>query len=150
MRLFTASVLSVFLCASAAAPALAAVPDGPDTVRKERLSDTEVLITWRDLSGNEDGFEILRRLVNDPEDAYESRGTVGANVKEFVDTAPKSPLFLYRVRAFNEDGASDLSNLCYVNRTPPPKPLSFFVRLIALYTVDVSWSDRSNGERGFE
>lgn len=130
--------------------AAAAVPAAPDTLRKDRVSETQVLVTWRDNSSNEDGFEILRRAVTDPADAWETRGEVGADVRQFLDDAPKDVLFIYRVRAFNEDGDSGLSNECYVTRTPPPKPLSFFVRLIALYTVDVSWSDRSNGERGFE
>lgn len=150
MKVPAIAVLSVFLFAAMAAPAPAAVPEGPDLVRKESVSDTDVRITWRDNSFDEQGFEILRREVTDPVDAYESRGTVGADVREFRDAAPKGTLFLYRVRAFNVDGASSLSNECYVTRTPPPKPLSFFVRLIALYTVDVTWSDRSAGERGFE
>lgn len=150
MRLPAIAVLSVFLCAAAAVPSPAAVPEGPDQVRKERITDTDVLITWRDNSFDEQGFEILRRAVTDPVDEYETRGTVGVDVREFLDTAEKGTLYIYRVRAFNADGASSLSNECYVTRTPPPKPLSFFVRLIALYTVDVTWSDRSNGERGFE
>ncbi|MFN2378307.1 MAG: hypothetical protein ABR538_17390, partial [Candidatus Binatia bacterium] len=33
---------------------------------------------------------------------------------------------------------------------PPPIPSSFNARLIALYVVRVSWSDRANGEDGFE
>ena len=150
MKVPAIGVLSALLCAAAAVPARAAVPEAPDQVRKEKITDNDVLITWRDNSFDEQGFEILRRVVTDPVDAWESRGTVGVDVQEFLDTAPKGTLFIYRVRAFNADCPSSLSNECYVTRTPPPKPLSFFVRLIALYTVDVTWSDRSAGERGFE
>jgi hypothetical protein len=150
MRASASSVLFCLFFTALAVPASAAAPAAPDTVRKDRVSATEVLLTWRDRSENEQGFEILRRVVTDPADAWESRGSVGPNVTQFLDQAPKDTLFIYRVRAFNQDGNSGFSNECYVNRTPPAKPLSFYVRLIALYTVDVSWSDRSNGERGFE
>lgn len=135
-------------CVAMATPALAEVPTAPNTLRRDRLSDTEVLVTWRDRSDDEDGFEILRRGLLDEE--YESRGTVGADVTSFVDEAERGTLYVYRVVAFNEDGASGPSNLCYVNRNPPAIPVYFNVRLISLYQARVSWSDRSNGEGGFE
>jgi hypothetical protein len=81
---------------------------------------------------------------------YESRGTVGPDVTEFLDETPKGTVFVYIVVAFNEEGDSDSSNICYVNRNPVPVPLYFNVRLIALTVVRVRWHDRSAGERGFE
>lgn len=150
MKVSAIAVLTAFLGAAVAVPAVAAVPYGPDTVRKTRLSETDVLITWSDNSSDETGFRILRRALVDGGGGFEERGTVGADVTEFIDDAPKDTLFVYIVQAFNEDGDSGFSNICYVTRTPPPRPLSFYVRLIALYTVDVSWSDQSNGERGFD
>lgn len=149
MRAFAIAVLSVVLCAAAAGPALAAAPVAPDTVRKARISSTQVRITWADRSDDEDGFEILRRTI--PDENFEIRGSVGPNVTEFVDDdTPRDTIFIYQVRSFRGESNSDLSNQCYVNRPGPPMPLSFTVRLIALHVVRVSWSDRSSGERGFE
>lgn len=150
MKVPAIAVLAAFLGAALAVPAAAAVPYGPDTVRKTRLSETDVLITWDDNSFDEQGFYVYRRALVDGGGGFELRGTVGPDVTQFIDQAAKDTLFAYVVQAFNADGVSDLSNICYVTRTPPPKPLSFYVKLIALYTVDVSWSDQSNGERGFE
>lgn len=148
VRVLSTAVLSAVLCAALAAPAHAAAPEAPENVRKQRISDEQVRITWLDSSSDEDGFEILRRPVTEPD--FETRGTVGAGVTEFVDDAPRGTLFIYRVVAFNEDGDSKLSNECFVNRNPPPVPTYFNVRLIALTIVRVRWQDRSNGERGFE
>lgn len=147
MKRRLSTVLATVLCLAIGAPALAAAPDKPDTVRTKRLSKTRVEVTWRDRSSNEDGFEILRR---EPPDGFEIRGTVGPNQTSFVDEdSPRGRVFIYRVRAFNEDGDSDLSGDCFSGKTPPPVPLSFKVRLIALTVVRVSWSDRSNQETGF-
>ena len=148
MRVHAIAVLSVFLCAAAATTALADVPPAPENVRKTRIDAEHYLLTWQDTGGNEDGFEILRRSVFTTN--FESRGTVGADVTEFLDDVPAGEVFVYRVVAFNEDGDSDLSNECYVNRYPPPAPSNINVRLIALYVVRISWADRSGGERGFE
>jgi hypothetical protein len=149
MKAFTIAVASVFLCAAAVPLAQADEPSAPFHVRKDRIDSSHVLITWEQDSTNEQGFEILRSL-NEPDAEFESRGTVGANVTEFLDEAPRGPIFIYKVRAFNDDGDSGLSNMCYVNRPGPATPLYFIARLIALTVVRTEWSDRSNGERGFE
>lgn len=145
MKAFVTVVLSLLVLAASAAQA--DVPEAPKRVREKRIDDGHVLLTWRDRSADEDGFEILRRIVWESE--YESRGTVGPDVTEFVDETPRDAVFVYRVVAFNEDGDSRESNQCYVNRGRPFKPLYFNVRLIALNVARVRWSDRSNGERGF-
>jgi hypothetical protein len=148
MKLHAIAVLAVLASLTAAAPASAELPARPDNVRKDRLNDSEVLITWRDNSGNENGFRIYRTVP--PSEEYELRGSVTANTREFLDDAERSPVFLYKVVAFNGDGESEHKNLCYVNRNPPAVPLYFNVRMIALHVMRVSWSDRSKGERGFE
>jgi len=148
MRAFAIAVFSVFFCVTAASSAHADVPLAPDKVRKTRIDAEHVLITWLDVSANEDGFEILRRPVFETE--FESRGTVDANATEFIDDAPRGIIFVYRVRAFNEDGDSDLSNECYVNRPRAATPIYFRVRIIGLTVARIQWSDRSAGERGFE
>jgi hypothetical protein len=139
----------VFLCAAAAPFAQADEPSAPFQVRKDRIDANHVLITWLQDSTNEKGFEILRS-INGTDSQLESRGTVGANVTEFLDEAPRSPVYIYKVRAFNDDGDSGFSNMCYVNRPVPETPLQFNARLIALTVVRTRWSDRSNGEKGFE
>lgn len=148
MKASVVAVLTLSLLAAGASVSPAAEPAKPTSVRQVRLDPEHVLLTWKDKSNNEDGFEILRRTVVDPN--FESRGTVGPGVTQFLDEVPRGTVYIYEVVAFNEDGESDSSNQCYVNRNPPPVPSYFNARLIALYLVRVSWSDRANGEDGFE
>ncbi|HEY2773371.1 MAG TPA: fibronectin type III domain-containing protein [Candidatus Binatia bacterium] len=147
MRVHAIAVLTVLLCTCAVA-AQASVPEAPDTVRRARIDSDHVKITWVDNSDNETGFQVLRKGLADAN--FEDRGTVDANTTEFVDDAPTGTVFIYEVVAFNDDGTSADSNICYVNRPPPGVPLYFNIRLIALTVMRVSWSDRSNGEKGFE
>ncbi|MFN2425529.1 MAG: hypothetical protein ABR587_03675 [Candidatus Binatia bacterium] len=147
MRAYAIAVLSMVLGASAASTVHADVPFAPDQVRKTRIAG-QYLITWRDVSNNEDGFEILRRPVLETE--FESRGVVDADVTEFLDDVPAGEIYIYRVRAFNDDGDSDFSNECYINRPRAAVPLYFNVRLIGLTVARIRWSDRSAGERGFQ
>ena len=147
MKARAIALLAAFVCVASAVPASAEVPDRPTGVRRDRISPTQVRITWEDRSSNEEGFEILRRNPANPD--FVSRGTVGAGVTEFVDEAETGTVFIYRVRAFNDDGSSAFGNDCFVGKNPPAVPINFKVRLIALTVVRVSWSDRSNGEQGF-
>jgi hypothetical protein len=146
----TIAVLSMLVCLGAASVAEATVPFAPDRVRRERVDSNHVRITWLDVSNNEDGFEILRRASFQSDDEFAVRGTVGPNVTEFVDDDIDVAIWVYRVRAFNEDGNSDLSNECYVNRPRAAQPLYFNLRLVAITVARVRWHDRSAGERGFE
>lgn len=148
MKSYLPAVLAAVLCVAAVAPAAAEVPAAPNHLRRSRINADQIRLRWRDQSDNEAGFEILRRAQTVTE--FESRGVVGENVTEFIDEAPKGTVYIYRVVAFNEDGDSGKSNDCFLNRNPPPKPSYFNVRLIALTIVRVSWSDRANGESGFE
>jgi len=141
------AALTVLLTAVTAAAAAAAPPNRPDQVRRDKISDTEVLITWRDNSNNENGFEILRR--ENGHKTFESRGTVPADVEEFSDEVVKGTVYTYRVLAYNDDGDSDNSNDCFVGRTPPNIPIAVRARFIALTVVRVSWADVSQIESGF-
>jgi hypothetical protein len=140
----------MLVCLAAASVAEATVPFAPDRVRRERIDSTHVRITWLDVSNNEDGFEILRRAAFQTDEDLQSRGIVDADVTEFIDDDIAGTTWVYRVRAFNEDGESDFSNECYVNRPRAAQPLYFHVRMIALSIARLRWHDRSAGERGFE
>lgn len=60
--------------------------------------DYEVSIGWNDNADNEDGFNIYRdgQLL----------GSVGADVKQFVDNPPGSGPYTYSIEAFNNFGSS--------------------------------------------
>ncbi|MBI5506108.1 MAG: fibronectin type III domain-containing protein [Deltaproteobacteria bacterium] len=142
------AALTALLLAASTAVAVAAPPDRPTNVRRTRVSNTEVLLTWHDNSDNETGFEILRRAALHKN--FQSRGTVPANAEEFTDTVERGTVYTYRVRAYNGDGDSDDSNDCLVGRTPPNIPIGVKARFIALTVVRVTWADVSQTESGFQ
>ncbi len=70
----------------------------------------QVLVAWADKSGDEDGFEVQREKKSGKN---KWGGTtivadVGTDVTSVLDT-PGAGTFRYRVRAYNEHGASDWS-----------------------------------------
>lgn len=71
------------------------------------------VLTWRDESDNELGFEILR---SDNEGEFRVVGMVGANTTKYRDNVGRyvTGAFMYKVRAFNEAGKSEDSNTASV------------------------------------
>lgn len=70
-------------------------------------------LKWQDESDNELGFEILR---SDNGEEYRTVGFVGANTSRYQDKIGKyiTGAFTYQVRAFNQAGKSDVSNIASV------------------------------------
>jgi hypothetical protein len=83
-------------------------PAAPTELNAQVLSG-KARLTWLDNSSNEDGFQVLRQ---EPGGGYSVVGQVGAGSTALDDEAVV-PLgsYLYRVRAFNSGGLSDLSNI---------------------------------------
>lgn len=127
--------------------AMAVVPNRPGVTRSEKVSRTQVTMTWKDKSSNERHFEIERRRPGGTH--FRLRGETGRNVTEFLDTVLPGTVYLYRVRATNNDGSSRPSNTCFVNRTPPSKPIDVNAVLIGLTIARITWADRSATETGF-
>lgn len=67
------------------------------------------VLSWRDMSSDELGFEILR---SDNNGDFRVVGMVGANTTKYRDKVGKyiTGVFSYKVRAFNEAGKSEDSN----------------------------------------
>ena len=70
-------------------------------------------LRWQDESDDELGFEILRA---DNGQDYRTVGFVGANTVRYEDKVGKyiNGAFVYKVRAFNEEGKSPESNAASV------------------------------------
>jgi len=68
------------------------------------------VLEWRDGSDNELGFEVLR---SDNNQDYQVVGMVGADTTRYSDKVGKykTGAFTYKVRAFNQAGKSEDSNV---------------------------------------
>ena len=76
-------------------------------------------LSWVYNSSNELGFEVERRQVDIG--SWEVIGTVAQDVVTFSDELPAGD-WKYRVRAFNENGYSDYSNILEIGTSLPNAP----------------------------
>jgi hypothetical protein len=89
------------------------VPTGPADLKATRRHDgatAVAVLQWVDRADNELGFEILRA---DNNQEFRVVGMVGANTTRYEDKIGKyiTGAFTYKVRAFNQAGKSEESNV---------------------------------------
>jgi hypothetical protein len=85
------------------------VPAAPSSLAATVPAAKQILISWQDNAGNEDGFRIERSTTGL---IFTQVASVGRDVKTFRDTGlVKKVRYYYRVRAFNAAGNSDYSNV---------------------------------------
>lgn len=89
-------------------PALA--PASPTNLRIAIVSASQVKLTWKDNSKNENAFGIYRQEILDKSALNTSVGAVNANITTFTDTGlnPGST-YSYQIIAINASGRSDFS-----------------------------------------
>ncbi len=124
-----------------------APPRAPDSLRGWALSETEVLLVWRDRSGNEDGFRVSE-MVNDTSQATPIAET-GPDTCTL--TVPgRSPLtdYAYFIEAFNEAGSSYPAGPLTVStrRSPPRGPTGLRAQTASETEILLTWEDHSDIE----
>ncbi len=118
-RRFFQTVLIVGLtwsCMAAFGAEEEVTPDNPNDLSAKGKyigAVATVVLSWLDRSENELGFEILR---SDNAGEFRIVGMVGANTTRYTDEIGKyiTGAFTYKVRAFNQFGKSEDSNVASV------------------------------------
>ena len=86
------------------------------------LIGADLVLTWDDNSDNEDGFEIWRQQNGGQ---WLLIAATNADDATFTDgVIPVGATLSYRVRAWNQFGESDYTNIVSVNTFPPAAPSS--------------------------
>ena len=99
------------------------LPDPPAapawlSAQPDTTNSAYVDLTWGDQSNNEDGFQVQRSADGV---SFATVGQVGANVNWFEDRGVTGgSAYWYRVRAANQGGSSDWSNVAGVQVPAPP------------------------------
>ena len=96
-------------------PSATVKPSAPTNLVATPLSNTQVSLTWTDNATNEDGFKLYRSTdgVN-----YTQIAKPGPNATGYTDAAAASKTtYYYRIRAYNDAGNSNYSNVAS-GRTP--------------------------------
>jgi titin len=126
-------------------------PTAPTNLTAYASACDQIDLTWQDNSDNETQFRI-ERSTNGSD--YSEIDSVGADITSYSDTTvAENTTYWYRVRAYNSYGYSGYSNTAS-DTTPvcPPSPPAAPGNLKAKpskYTVDLTWTDNSDNEDGF-
>jgi hypothetical protein len=80
----------------------------PGNLRAEALNGRRVRLTWTDNSQSEAGYSVERKIISDAQ--YKFLTTLDKNAASFTDSLLEEDVFVYRVQAYNQIGASDYSN----------------------------------------
>ncbi|NLH37755.1 MAG: hypothetical protein GX468_06455, partial [Thermotogaceae bacterium] len=120
------------------------VPKAPSDFKAETLpSLTEVKLTWKDNSTDEDGFRIMRSV--DGID-WEQIAVVEKNTTQFIDKGLTSKTtYYYKLHAYNAYGRSENALTKGFTSLVPPQPTSLVASLVN-GVIKLSWKDESNYE----
>ncbi|MFO7658958.1 MAG: fibronectin type III domain-containing protein, partial [Bacteroidales bacterium] len=127
------------------------LPAAPDGLNATDVTKNSFTIAWNDNSNNETGFQIYKLV--DSTGSYKLFKTIAANTRQLAVTGLQpNTAHTFRVRAYNDDGASGYTNIIKVSTLPlqpPIAPLTLKSDSIAPSAVKLSWQDRSSNETGF-
>jgi hypothetical protein len=124
-------------------------PANPGARTPANLPAGSAHVSWNDTSLAEKGYE-LQRAPGSPGTQWTTIALLPPNATGFEDAAvtPEST-FSYRVRAFNDFGASDWVSLGSLT-TAPFAPTDLAAEALSPTRVAVSWTDLSQAETGYE
>jgi len=103
---------------------LQVIPAKPTFLEAETVSHSEIVLSWQDNSDNETGFKIERKAINDK--GFIQIGVTGPNTTSYHDVGlTPDTIYYYFVKAYNEIGDSDYSNIASTKtHLAPVKPTS--------------------------
>ncbi|MDQ1324702.1 MAG: hypothetical protein QG587_2038, partial [Chloroflexota bacterium] len=131
-------------------PMPGSAPEAPVDLEGTALSSTGIALSWDDMSDDEKGFRVERRLASDV--SYVEVATLAANATSWTDAGlTASTAYTYRLFAYNRRGDSMASNTVSVTTTaaPPTAPTGLNATAISTSQIDLSWTDHSANETGF-
>lgn len=128
------------------------VPAAPTNLTATLSYQGTVLLAWSDNAVNETTVQVERMAAGG---SFTALATLNVDAEAHEDTsvAPDTG-YAYRVRAVNSVGPSGWSNEATVTSGPyaptTPAPSDLVVVDVSPGSVDLAWTDRSDGETGFE
>ena len=83
-------------------------PNAPLSLQVDSLGENELKLQWKDLSDNENGFEIWRKSLGN---SFEKIFTTNAEDTLYIDqNLNPGTFYTYQIRAVNDGGESEFSN----------------------------------------
>lgn len=135
---------------TASARTLQLPPSAPSSLTAAAAGSSQINLSWKDNSGNEDGFELERSADGR---SFSKIADLPANAASY-QSGGLSPntRYWYRLRARNNGGYSDYSNIADATTqdVAPESPAELAATAVTYQQVNLSWTDRSGNETGFE
>lgn len=131
--------------------ALATVPPAPTGLSATAASSTTINLSWTDASSNETGFQIERSTTSGS--GYTLVTTTAANATSFSNTGlTAATTYYYRIRAVNADANSlyTAEVSATTSSSVPAAPTSPTATAQSSSSIQITWTDASNNETGFE
>jgi hypothetical protein len=108
-------------------------------LRAERISSSQIDLSWHNNSDNETGFKVQRSADGG---AFVTVATASANATAFSDTTvPPGRDLSYQVIATNSSGDSAPSNSAGVAPPAPAQPVALNATGVSGNEIDLSWQD---------
>ncbi len=126
-------------------------PAVPGSLSVSATSPTRIDLNWIDSSDNETEFQVERSTLAAP--AFVLVATLSANITTWADNnLSANTLYSYRIRALNTGGSSPYSDVASTTTlaAPPSAPTSLTATSISPSQINLTWTDASNNETGFE
>ena len=124
----------------------------PSELTAVAVSGTEVMLTWRDNSIDEDNFLLERSTDGATFTQFNMRG---ADVTSFkVLSLSTGTTYTFRVRAKNATGTSAYSNTAAATpgkttANPPAAPVGLQAKAVSRNAIDLTWKDKASNETEF-
>ena len=120
-------------------------PDAPDSLTLTKTSTGAVLLTWDDNSSNEEYFELWRKVSSSG--TFVLYKTLDENTIAYKDqNLSESITYYYKVRAGNEYGESDYSN---VVTTLGGSSFNLQAEALGASSIQLTWEDEETNIIGF-
>ncbi|KAA0993699.1 fibronectin type III domain-containing protein [Dyadobacter aurulentus] len=136
--------------ASVATKTPVTIPKPPAALVATAISAYQIAVTWSDNSSDETGFEVERSVDGL---TFTKIADVAAELEIYQNTglAPATK-YWYRVSAKNSAGKSGFSNIATATtmEIPPAVPVGLSGISVSQTQINLSWTDASNNETGFQ
>ena len=129
------------------------IPIKPSNLTATVISETQINLTWKDNSNNEDGFKIERAPGGTSN--FSHIASLAANTTSYQNSGLSSATsYSYRILAYNSAGNSGYSNPASATTQSaviiPAAPSNLVATAVSSSQINLSWNDNSNNEGGFK
>ncbi len=125
-------------------------PGPPTGMTAESISENEIVLTWTDNTPNEINFSVDQQLVGTS--GWTEIAVPEADIQTYTATGLlEGTVYSFRIKAVLENGESDYSETALTNTLPrAPTDLTSVQDSNNPRQINLTWSDNSANERGFE